>query len=84
MTVQFGSIASTETSKYGENVYLALNFKKSVMVVKASIPYDFLSMIAEMGGYVGLFLGISVQQVARIPYRLFKTTLDVGTKVGTQ
>ena len=32
MNVQFGSMATTETYKYGETAYLALNFKKSVMV----------------------------------------------------
>ena len=32
MNVQFGSMATTETFKYGESAYLALNFKKSVMV----------------------------------------------------
>ena len=30
--VQFGSMATTTTTKYGETAYLALNFKKTVMV----------------------------------------------------
>ena len=32
MAVQFGSTASTTTTKYGDTAYLALNFKKTVMV----------------------------------------------------
>ena len=51
--------------------------------MKSLIPYDFLSMIAEMGGYVGLFLGISVQQVARIPYKFLKTTVEAIPKIET-
>ena len=27
-------------------------------------------MVAEIGGYVGLFLGISIQQIAGVPYHL--------------
>jgi hypothetical protein len=37
-------------------------------VIKSSIPYGVLSMVAEIGGYVGLFLGISIQQLAGVPY----------------
>ena len=32
-------------------------------VTTSSIPYQFLVMVAEIGGYVGLILGVSVQQV---------------------
>ena len=55
-----------------------------VKVVKSSIPYDFLSMIAEMGGYVGLFLGISLQQLARIPYRIAKSTMVVKAYIDVE
>ena len=37
-------------------------------VLKSSIPDGFLSMEAEIGGYVGLFLGISVNQIGGLPY----------------
>ena len=52
--------------------------------MKSSIPYDFLSMIAEMGGYVGLFLGISLQQLARIPYRIAKSTMEVKAYIDVE
>ena len=53
-------------------------------LIRSSIPYDFLSMIAEMGGYVGLFLGISLQQVAGLPYKLARTTLEMSARVETK
>ena len=53
-------------------------------LIRSSIPYDFLSMIAEMGGYVGLFLGISLQQVAGLPYKLARTTMEISSKVDTK
>ena len=38
-------------------------FPESFEVHKAYYAYDELSLIAEIGGYVGLFLGSSVYQI---------------------
>ena len=46
---------------------VSLNFEQLIQVTKSHYTYSELSMIAEIGGYVGLFLGISVNQ---IPYSL--------------
>ena len=46
---------------------LYLNFEQLIQVTKSHYTYSKLSLIAEIGGYVGLFLGISVNQ---IPYLL--------------
>ena len=43
---------------------------ENVKVFKAYYTYDGLSLIAEIGGYVGLFLGWSVQQLFEIPKKL--------------
>ena len=37
-----------------------LNFKKFIKISKARYSYGGLELLAEFGGYVGLFLGISV------------------------
>ena len=47
--------------------YVGLNFEQLIQVTKSHSTYSELSLIAEIGGYVGLFLGISVNQ---IPYLL--------------
>ena len=46
---------------------ICLNFEQLIQVTKSHYTYSKLSLIAEIGGYVGLFLGISVNQ---IPYLL--------------
>ena len=40
-----------------------LYFHKKVKVVKSYHAYSGLSLIAEIGGYCGLFLGVSINQV---------------------
>ena len=42
---------------------IRLTFPGSIQVHKAFYVYDELSLIAEIGGYVGLFLGWSVYQI---------------------
>ena len=39
------------------------NFRNSVKVVKSYYAYSSLSLIAEIGGYFGLFLGVSINQI---------------------
>lgn len=40
------------------------SFKENVKVITAFYLYSDLSLLAEIGGYVGLFLGVSVNQVS--------------------
>ena len=40
------------------------------------MPYGFLSMVAEIGGYVGLFLGISVNKVGGLPYHVARRIVN--------
>ena len=40
-----------------------MDFEELVAVTKDYYTYTELSLIAEIGGYVGLFLGVSVNQV---------------------
>ena len=39
---------------------LILKFNKFIKFTKAKHVYDELSLLAEIGGYIGLFLGVSV------------------------
>ena len=50
---------------------LILNFKRNIKVTEAQYLYSELSLIAEVGGYVGLFLGVSVNQVTILVDKLF-------------
>ena len=61
------SFTSTKFEKYewvdNTTSYIKLDFPKTVKVYERSYDYSQLSFIAEVGGYVGLFLGISINQV---------------------
>ena len=46
------------------NGLLRLTFNKKVQETVSYYSYDDLSFIAEIGGYVGLFLGASIYQTA--------------------
>ena len=41
-----------------------LNFGEIIKETKAYRLYSKLSLIAEVGGYVGLFLGVSINQIS--------------------
>ena len=42
---------------------VVLQFKEIIKVIEAYHLYSLLSMIAEIGGYVGMFLGISILEI---------------------
>ena len=49
-----------------------LQLEDGVVMSEEIFLYSILSMIAEVGGYVGLFLGVSVYQLTELPHYLFK------------
>jgi hypothetical protein len=50
---------------------LQLKFNKFIKSTKARYAYQELEMLAEFGGYVGLFLGISVYNLKEIFGKIF-------------
>ena len=55
---------------YGSNDadkgYMKLYIKSTIKVKKTVLDYTFLSMVAEIGGYTGLLLGISVVNLTKL------------------
>ena len=47
-------------------VSLKVNFVPYVKITDEQLSYTFLSLLAEIGGYVGLFLGVSVNQISNL------------------
>ena len=45
---------------------LKINFPKKIKTVTSYQAYSFLSLIAEIGGYVGLFMGVSVLDIINV------------------
>ena len=61
------------TSKPKGKVTLVL--KNTVRTTKEIYLYSGLSLIAEVGGYVGLFLGVSVNQISNLVDYLLENIL---------
>ena len=72
---QFFSIA-TETAYIKdilnpEYAKVNLNFEDIIKVSKSYYIFSGISMLGEIGGYVGLFLGVSVNQITNLLVFLF-------------
>ena len=65
MSIKIIKVSKTEeVSKTEGNGLLRLTFNKKIQETVAYYSYDNLSFVAEIGGYVGLFLGASINQTA--------------------
>ena len=77
--VEMKDISDINHEDYG--VYLVISFPKNIQVIEAYYLYSTLTMIAEIGGYVGLFLGVSVIQIST----LFNAVLEkIGTRLSSK
>ena len=63
---KFIKIAVIPYKKRSDKNTTRLKFDKFIKVTKAAYSYTELELLAEFGGYVGLFLGFSVFQVSRV------------------
>ena len=52
--------------RYKTIVKMLIYFNENIKVTKAYHIYSGLSLIAEIGGYVGLFLGVSINQITNL------------------
>lgn len=46
--------------------FITINNRPRIKYIESVDLYNMLSLIAEVGGYVGLFLGISVNQIGSV------------------
>ena len=71
-------IFASETSRtaFTRNPRVIFQFAETVNVMTAYYDYTGISLVAEIGGYVGLFLGISFYKTTDIITYLFKKTYN--------
>ena len=60
--------------------YLYLKFQRFIKVSRSRYAYTWLELLAEVGGYVGLFLGVSVNQTLPILKKMFYFLQFLKTK----
>ena len=79
IATQFGIQDKQEYSKFSNgSFHLKLYFKNNVFVRTSHVAYPFESLLAEVGGYLGLLLGVSLMDIyglARKAWTIFKTSL---------
>ena len=61
LMIDFGRSSTTEIEE--EVSELIIRFRKYIKFSKVSYTYQGLELFAEVGGYLGLFLGISLSQL---------------------
>ena len=59
---------------------LYLKFQRFIKVSRSRYAYTWLELLAEVGGYVGLFLGVSVNQTLPILKKMFYFLQFLKTK----
>ena len=70
MMTWFSSFTKENNHNDGDG-YLEIRFQKFIKVSRSRVAYGLLELLAEVGGYVGLFLGVSINQVISISRGLY-------------
>ena len=55
--------------------------KNTVKVTQSKFLYDGLTLMAEIGGYVGLFLGISVVHINEMIHKVWKSFMLTSSSI---
>ena len=68
ISIKPARLKQTPNSSFARKGYttIVLNMNEKVLISEEVFLYSGLSLIAEVGGYVGLFLGISINQIANM------------------
>ena len=70
VTVDHVKLKEYDSGRYG-NCQLILSFYTNIKKTKEFYLYTPLSLVAEVGGYIGLFLGVSIYQLTDLFNYLF-------------
>ena len=65
------------SSNFEGKSYTKLYIKSTTKVREMVLDYSFLSMVAEIGGYTGLLLGVSVVNMTKILEKLLARLFHV-------
>ena len=71
MPVIFVGQANSAKNNDDKEGYIKYDFKRKVNVQSSQLIYTQLSLLAELGGYMGLLLGVSLLDISSIFNSLF-------------
>ena len=61
--------------------YVKISMKNTIKVTQSKFLYDGLTLMAEIGGYVGLFLGISVVHINEMLHKVWKSFMLTSSSI---
>ena len=79
MDISFGYPSIYDST---EDSSLTLYFKKSIPIRESHLAYPQSSFLAEIGGYMGLLLGFSLLDLAKVFDLFFIRIQSLGKRVG--
>ena len=71
MTVTFAGFDSTADNGNENETYVKFYMKEQIQVKTSHLSYSKVSFLAEVGGYIGLLLGVSLMDFALLIDRMF-------------
>ena len=72
MKVNFAGHDSIDHNGVENEAYVKFYFKDQIQVKKSHLSYSKVSLLAEVGGYVGLLLGVSMMDIASFFNKVFE------------
>ena len=71
MKVNFAGHDSIDHNGIENEAYVKFYIKDQIQVKKSHLSYSEVSLLAEVGGYVGLLLGVSLMDIASVFEKVF-------------
>ena len=72
MKVSFAGHDSIDHNGNENEAYVKFYIKDQIQVKKSHLSYSEVSLLAEVGGYVGLLLGVSLMDIASLFHKFFE------------
>ena len=66
MQVRFAGLDSTSNDGNENETYVRFYIKDQILVRESHLSYTEVSLLAELGGYIGLLIGVSLMDIATL------------------
>ena len=66
MQVRFGGLDGTTDNGNENETYVKFYIKDQIQVRESNLSYTEVSLLAELGGYIGLIIGVSMMDIATL------------------
>ena len=76
MQVRFGGLDSTTDGGNENETYVKFYIKDQIQVRESHLSYTEVSLLAELGGYVGLIIGVSLMDIASFIDKMFAIVIQ--------